>query len=125
MATFNVLVDWNNDNDYSDTNEDITSYVIGQITFSRGKDQARIVSPPAAGRLALTLNNNSKLFSIENESSALFGNLLPGRKIQIKGAGTALWTGYIDDIQQNARDKTVTITALGPLSRLAGRNIST
>lgn len=127
MPTWNLLVDWNNDGDFSDTGEDVTARVRGEVTCERGKDQARIVSPPAAGRLTAKLDNQSKDYSVEHESSPINTNLRPGRKAQVKGSGSALWTGLVDDIGQNPAkgELSATIPCLGTLSRLPGRKVST
>lgn len=148
-----LLIDWNNDGDYLDAGEDVTSRLLS-LSFERGKDQARIVSPPMAGQLSASLNNLSRDYSLENTGSPLVGKLEPGRRVRVNvGGGTAiateggvvitteggtpivtessalktLWTGFLDDIGQDPAlgKQWVTVPSLGPLSWIRGKTVST
>jgi hypothetical protein len=100
MATdFKFLVDWNNDGDFSDTNEDITDYVMS-ANWSLGFSEPY---QHVAGetRLDLQLTNKDKRFSPEGTASPMAGSILPNRlvKIQNTASGTVdLYTGYIESI---------------------------
>ena len=132
-ATYTVLVDWTGDGDLVDANEDVSGYVRASpgIHIVRGRDQIRALAPPMAGTAECELDNQSKLFSPENASGALYGYLLPGRKVQVKAVYSAttyyLFTGILDDLPQHpARaERSVSLPSLGTLSRLAGKRIST
>lgn len=142
-----VLIDWNADSDFSDTGEDVSTRVRVQpgMRLSRGRDQIRSLAPPAAGSATVTLQNASGDYSSQNSGSPLAGNLLPGRTLRVRGFrgtrynynaslaynavgvpynGSAenaeMWRGPIDDIQEDPSRmaKTVTLPALGTLSRL-------
>ena len=39
QTNYNLYVDWNNDGDFGDSNENITSYVM-QLEWQRGRDLA-------------------------------------------------------------------------------------
>ena len=135
--------------------EDVSSRVRAApgISCTRGRDQIRALAPPAAGSLMATLDNQSQDYSPENGASPLDGNLLPGRRVRyVSATGTrylyeeagltyeqsgvaydsdatsyTLWTGLLDDLPQHpeALSKSVDSPALGTLSRLAGKTIST
>lgn len=145
-AKYVVLVDWNNDGFLEEAffitpyqpipsgdDEDVSAWVRSApgIDTVRGKDQIRALAPVMAGRADMELDNQDRTFSPENSASLLYGNLIPGRKVQIRavyGSGTYyLWTGFLDDIPQHpARDrKAVSLPSLGPFSQFAGKKIST
>lgn len=113
--------------------EDVTSYVRSEpgIKTTRGRDQIRALGPPAAGRADMELTNVDKQFSPENTDSVLYGNLVPGRQVQVRATygGTTynLWTGYLDDIPQfpELSKRSVGLPSLGGFSKLAGQNVST
>lgn len=101
IADYKFYVDWNNDMDFGDANEDITSYVL-QATWSTGSS-----SPPAhpmAGVCQLKLNNGSSIFSSYNSNSPIYGSILPGRMVKVTmapegGAETDVWFGYLETIE--------------------------
>lgn len=133
VATYQALVDWNNDGDFSDTGEDVSTRVRGLpgISIVRGRDQIRVLAPPMAGNIRFDLDNQSGDYSPEKTSGPLYGNLLPGRAMRVKATYSAtpytLGSGLIDDPTQHIEQeaKSVTIAGLGALSRLAGKTVST
>lgn len=92
-ATPSVSVDWDDDGDFGDTGEDITSRALdrSKVKIRTGRDQAQALSPVAAGEAGLEINNHSRDYSPENGSSPLAGNVLPGRTVLIDSslAGTS------------------------------------
>ena len=82
---FRFYVDWLNDGDFTDANDEVTSTAGGNalaadgLTIAYGRDQARAFSPVRAGEAAFKLNNAARIYSPENASSPLFGQLVPGR----------------------------------------------
>jgi len=78
-----VLVDWDNDGDFVDSDEDITTDVI-DIDINRGKD--RELSKATAAFIVMTVKNGDHKYSPPNTSSALntgSNALLPGRKVLV------------------------------------------
>jgi len=112
MATTNyqLYVDWNNDDDYADSNENISSYV-QQLNWDRGRDFANnLTGNSVSGTLRAVLKNTSGIFSPFKTDGALYGNLIPGRKVSLQmGAGAfpytfpilfnqTQWTGYLKSV---------------------------
>jgi hypothetical protein len=131
-ATVVAEIDWNNDGDWSDTGEVVTSRVQNRpgIVTVRGRDTIRALGPPAAGSCEFVLNNQSKDYSPEYASSPLYGNLLPGRAVRVRAtapSATGLWGGHLDDLPQDPRLRGgfVRVPALGKLAKLKGVAIST
>jgi hypothetical protein len=83
QAKWLLQVDWNNDGDFSDANEDITSDTLG-LTL----DHFRALGNGymEAARLELELKNDDHKYSPSNGSSPLSGDLKPGRKVWVKAA---------------------------------------
>ncbi len=130
QGTYVVEVDWNDDLDYGDTGEDITSRVL-DLRFSRGRDNSSSLAVVStAGRLQALLNNDSKDYSPFNTSSPLTGNLLPRRKIRVRitaPVNGTMWTGWITEIipdSQAGPSRRVRIKANGALA-FAGEHEST
>lgn len=87
----NIVVEWDfdNDGDFSEAVEDITSYVVTAETQS-GRDFASLVSGQAgAGQLKVALRNDDDRFSFFNAASPLNAapnSLRTGRKLRIRTA---------------------------------------
>jgi len=133
-GAYTVLVDWNNDGDYTDSDDDISSDVLS-LTWSRGRDYAsQLQGRSVAGKLTATLINTGGKYSPSNTSSALTGSILPGRSIQLQaGSGSfpytfplafndgVRWQGKLDRIKPAPAAKgrkTATLTAFGTLGYL-------
>ena len=82
-AKWLVQVDWNDDGDFSDANEDVTSDVLG-LTLEHFRDLSS--GHVEAARLELQLKNDDHKYSPPNTSSPLSGNLKPGRKTWVRAA---------------------------------------
>ncbi len=80
QPVYQILVDWDNDGDFTDTYDDITGYV-QSCTITRGKDAE--LGSASGGVAELVLANSNNLFTPTNSGSALYGDLLPGRDIKI------------------------------------------
>lgn len=83
QAQWHVCVDWNDDDDFADANEDVTSDVLG-LTLDHFRDlsSGRI----EAARLELELKNDDHKYSPPSSGSPLAGNLKPGRKVWVRAA---------------------------------------
>ena len=129
-TNYNLFVDWNNDGDFVDSDENITSYVM-RLEWRRSRDLANnLTGGYSSGQLSVLLNNRSGIFSTFNTGSDLYGKALPSRKIKLSmGDGSftytfpftmnqVQWVGYLDslvpfpDIQGN---DTAVLMAIGPL----------
>jgi len=133
-GTYSLLVDWNADGDFTDSNDDITGDTLS-LSWSRGRDYASALQGRSvAGKLTATLINTDGKYSPSNTSSALTGNILPGRSIKLQaGSGSfpytfpiafndgVRWQGKLDKIKPSpaARGRrTATLTAFGTLGYL-------
>ena len=82
-GSYQLLVDWNNDGDFTDAHDDITSAVLS-LSWERGRDYAsQLQGKSRAGKLTATLVNTDGKYSPNNTSSALTGNILPGRTVRL------------------------------------------
>ena len=129
--TYELAVDWNNDGDFIDANEDITSYVL-TLRAERGRFEPSTLSGKAiAGRLTAELNNTNGIFSSFNTSSPLSGNLLPGRPVRWRVTSPStvtLWQGHLDQIiplPTAGRTPRVRLIAHGVLAKAAGTRVNT
>ena len=119
-ADIKVLVDWNNDGNYTHAQSDITDDVIS-LSWSRGRNYASQLSGNSvAGNLSATLYNTSGKYSPDNASSPLTGKIEPALRVKIMG-GTessftytfpivftdtnALWTGRLEEIRPEPSSK--------------------
>ena len=81
---YQLLIDWNNDGDFRDTGEDVTARV-ARFEWQRGRDNASALTGRSiSGKLTAMLDNRSEDYSSFNTSSPLAGNVLPGRKVQLR-----------------------------------------
>jgi hypothetical protein len=137
---YTLCVDWSGDGDFADTGELLTDRVMF-LEFSRGKDfPNQLTGRSTAGILRAVINNTSNDYSPFNSSSALYGKLLPGRKVQVQVARAAvfpyefpftfpetpLWTGFIQSIEPRVEVnnvKTVTLRAIGGLAVLVKHRV--
>ena len=133
-ASYTVSVDWNNDGDFTDTHDDITGDVLS-LSWERGRDYASALQGRSvAGKLVATLINTNGKYSPSNTSSALTGDILPGRTVRLQaGSGSfpytfpaafndgVRWQGKLDRILPAPASegvKTATLTAFGTLGYL-------
>ena len=137
-TNYNLFVDWNNDGDFADADENISSYV-QRLEWERSRDLANnLTGEYVSGILKVVLKNTSGIFSSFNSGSDLYGNILPSRKIKLSMGGGSFpytfplsfnqiqWTGFLDslvpfpDLQGN--DLAI-LTAIGPLGYLNRKTI--
>lgn len=131
--TYQVMVDWDSDNDFDDVGEDVTERALARtpISIQYGRDQARALAPIAPGRAVLELDNTSGDYSPENPSSPIAANLGPGRPMHILadhlGIEYVLFHGFLDDydMEPGVATRSVSFTMLDLLARLAEVRLST
>ncbi len=106
------------------------SVYVRDVTSSRGRNTENGTFD--AGRLSITLDNRTRRFDPNYAAGALFGNLLPMRRVRVRATFNAItypiWHGFVDDLPQaydiSNKDATVTIQctdgfAVMALSKLA------
>ena len=83
--SLSVKVDWNQDGDFTDANEDVTSLVRRNagLSFEYGRDQSTALAPTVAGRGGLTLDNVARRFSPRNTGSPIYPNVKPARPVKV------------------------------------------
>lgn len=130
---YTVAIDWNNDGDYSGTDENVTEDVLasGVVTFQYGRDQARALSPPRVGALDFTLCNADRIYSPENPDSPISNDIAPAAPIKVEEVIDdtlyPLIRGRIDTFEVNTDrgNRSASITGLDGLALLSGTKIST
>lgn len=99
LPTLVVQIDWSANDVFTDANEDVTADVQA-IRWTMGRRAPFGMAQPSSCELVLA--NDDKLYSPENASGALFGNLKPGRRVRIRttapGGTKVQFIGKIDDI---------------------------
>ena len=123
MARGYILeVDWDADGDYLDANEDVSADLL-DVEFFRGRKFAsQLTGRSEPGRLKALLRNPTGLYSPSDASGALFGNLLPARKVSFRVTGDdakTRWTGFIEKFipRLSSQDGLVLeLIAAGPMS---------
>jgi hypothetical protein len=126
MATYDIRIDWNNDGDYSDSGENITSRTLQTqgFTVKVGRDQSRSLSPTSPGESTLLVDNRTRDYSPENAGSPLAGLLVPARPVREQvthgGLTYGLYAGFLDEfrLQPDQPAPRVELTALDALARL-------
>lgn len=131
-AAYTFAIDWDGDGAYTDPHDDVTEDVLDRgIETTYGRDQFRQLAPPAIGSQSFSLCNVSRIYSPENSSSPLFGEVEPARETKsevVFGSTTyPLFRGRIDDfeIRADRGDRSVEFTMLDGLAVLAGVKLST
>lgn len=131
-AAYTFAVDWDDDGAFTETYDDVTEDVLDRgIEITYGRDQFRQLAPPAVGSQSFALCNVSRIYSPENSSSPLSGEIEPAREVKsevVFGSTTyPLFRGRIDDfeIRADRGDRSVDFTMLDGLAVLAGVKLST
>lgn len=132
--TYALYVDWNDDGDFVDTGENVTARALDQrtpVSTRVGRDQARALSPTAAGTAAYELNNISRDYSPENAGSPLAGLVQPGRRTLFTmfydSTTYVLYNGFLDNfsIKPEYGQRSADVTCLDALGQLNGVKVST
>lgn len=130
-ATYEFHIDWDGDGAFSGTGEDVTERIRDTIDIGYGRDQARSLSPPRVGEARFELENISRDYSPENDSSPLAGNIIPARPVRIQATHDSqthnLFHGFTDgfDVLPALPERRVQVACLDALARFQGVRIST
>jgi len=117
-ATYGVYVDWNNDGDFGDAGEDLST-IFSSASIQRGFNDSlsRMVT---VGRTTARFNNEDKSLSPPLEAA-----VLPRRPMKLEmtygGSTVALFTGFTDAIEADAGERggrMVTIENLDSVAKL-------
>ena len=137
---YSLLVDWNNDGDFTNPEDDITGDALS-VSWTRGRNYASALEGRSvAGKLTAELLNTDGKYSPSNTSSDLSGSILPGRSVRITAgeaqtfplsfpitfADTVRWQGKLDKITPKPASKGIkkcTLTAFGNLGYLNQFNV--
>ena len=98
MTTWTFDVDWNRDRDFADANEALWADVI-DLHFAIGHRSGPYQLVAEASELNATLKSYDGKYNPENSASALFGSILPGLLCRVTANGTAMFQGYLADVQ--------------------------
>jgi hypothetical protein len=122
-TTWTIAVDWDRNNDFTGTLDDVTSRVIS-AKWALGM---RAPYTPIANEatLDLVLDNTDRRYSPDNSAGPLAGKLVPQRPLRIQSSdGTTTrthWLGWIESIEPalgRYGKRTVRITAMGAMQFL-------
>lgn len=120
-----VLVDWNQDGDFSDPEDNITPYIRAWV-IDRGRDSPNALAGRClAGRFEALLDNRDGRFSEFNADGAYFGSIHTGVPIRVNittPAAGVQFEGQIEMITPVSAlggDHTATLVAYGPLGAFA------
>lgn len=126
-------VDWDGNGVYDGANE--AAWAVG-MKLKRGRQN--YLNPDGGGfehmrpdTLTLTMDDPDRRYDPRNDGSPLYPNVFPGKKCQLRvvlssnGTSYTRFTGYIDAITPNTRQKTVTLDCKGYLQVLADQELTT
>lgn len=106
-ATWQYFVDWDGDGDFDSIGEEITDYV--RTANWRLGMRTPFQSLADKTECTLLLKNHDGRFTPENAASPYYGEMLPGRIIEIRctyyGVTRTMWRGYVESIQPFAATK--------------------
>lgn len=128
-----MAVDWSRQGVFSNTNEDVTRQLTGEISLSYGRSEPRATAGTSLGKMDFSLLNVSRKFSPENTASPIAGKVLPGTVAQYTvtdpatAATTKLFTGPLSDIEidSTSPSKTFSATALDGWGSPGSQQLST
>lgn len=127
--TIRVEIDWDGDDLFANDNSDVSGDLF-DMARSDGRNFASMLTGRATGgKATVKLRNNSDLYSTFNTGGALFGKLLPNRRVRIMSISpvvSTLFEGEIDSIKPSIaaqRDKIAVIEVRGPLANVSDQEV--
>jgi hypothetical protein len=109
---YRVAFDWSRTGQFTGTLEDVTTPGSGilandDLVVSWGRQDARGTQDATAGQFDLALNNHGRQFSPENTASPIYGDVLPGTRVQfqvtVNDATTTLFDGPMDKFKVDSK----------------------
>ena len=123
ITTWTIAIDWDRNDNYSDTHDDITDRVISAKWFLGTRVEYEEVADESI--LDLELDNQDRRYSPEYGSSPISGKVVPQRPVRIQSNdGTTTrthWLGWVNTIEPAVNQygkRTVRITATGAMQYL-------
>jgi len=99
-TTWNILIDWDKNGNFSGTYDDIAADY-QTMSWRNGINNAYDVIAPESTCQIVVRNTDGK-YNPDNTSSPLYGNLLPGRPVKIQGdpgtGAVVMFRGFIQNI---------------------------
>src|SRR4051812_19680498 len=128
-----MAVDWSRNGVFSNTNEDVTKKLTGDISIGWGRTEPRATAQASIGKMDFQLLNITRMFSPENTASPLYGKVLPGTTAQytvtdpVTGATAKLFSGPLDEIEidSSSPSKTFSGSALDGWGTPGSQQLST
>uniref|UniRef100_A0A6M3KEN4 Putative tail protein n=2 Tax=viral metagenome TaxID=1070528 RepID=A0A6M3KEN4_9ZZZZ len=126
-ANYVIEVDWNNDGDFYDTYDDISSD-IKSVSYSRGKSDE--LGKAEVGQLSITLNNADAKYT-PGGGGVISASLLPKRPMQVwalyNGTKYDGFYGFIEEIipHPHLSEQDCIITAVDGIDFLSRHDVST
>ncbi len=128
-ATYKVYVDWDNNDNFTGTYDDISAYV---LDWSYRAGRSSDTDHDSAGTITVQLDNSTGIFSPFNTTSPIYGKILPNRKVKVTmaiGAGAEVTQrcGFIERIEPIVQAKvtvnTAVLTAYDALAQFNQSNV--
>lgn len=94
---FKVFIDWDKDDDFLDSYDDITADVMSVSWFIGARSAYQSVADEST--CDIVVRNTDGKYTPENSASPIYGKILSNRRIRImddRGTGTQLWNGYLE-----------------------------
>lgn len=79
--TLKMYIDWNDDGDFEESNEDVSSAV--QYASTR-RGRSAVQDAIAPGEMSFALINTAGVYSPFNSGSPLYGEMYPGRRVKLE-----------------------------------------
>jgi hypothetical protein len=97
---YTFAVDWSQSGSFDRVLEDLSGRVDpGTIEIVVGRESQKTTAHAVPGRMGITLSNNAdRYLSPENASSPIYGNILPGRRAQLRTTAGTAETMLIDGV---------------------------
>lgn len=94
-----ILVDWDNNDNFTGLYDNITAFVVQTqtIDFAVGYPPYRFIAEES--RLTFAVDNSDGRYSPENSGGVHYGDLKPGRAVQVRYQGVPVWTGSLRGLQ--------------------------
>ena len=106
FATYKLEVDWDGNGTYGHADADVYPDIRGRVRARRGKNyNTELYGRATAGSLTCQLYNYDRKYDRFNTGSALFGLVVPGRRVRLmmsinSDTPEQIWGGVLDEIRE-------------------------